>query len=384
MREVYLDNAATSLKPKSVLLSLLDYYENNCANVHRGDYRSAEKATALYEGARVKVQNFLSASSHKEIIFTSGSTEALNLVASSYGEKLGSQDEVIITRMEHHSNIVPWQMLKERTGIKLKVIELDSNGTIELETFKKLLSNKVKLVSVSYSSNTLGIKNPVKEIIRLSHQVGAKVMIDAAQGAQHDRLDVKEMDADFLCISGHKIFGPTGIGALYGKLPLLNSMNPYKGGGEMILDVQMDSSIYKDAPHRFEAGTPPIAQAIAMGAAIDFIEMVGLDYIQKREEVLLKRAKSALDAIEGVRVLGNVENKAPVFSFLIEGIHSHDTGTLLNEMGVSIRTGKHCTHPLLDHFGVSSAARASFSFYNTLEDVDRLEEAIKFAMEKFS
>lgn len=375
---VYFDNAATSQKPNLVIDAISNYYKLYNSNIHRGLHFLSEKATAEYEAAREKSRAFLNAASTNEINFTKGTTEGINLVASSYGRKfLQPGDEVIISAMEHHSNIVPWQMVCEERGAKLRVIPIDDHGNVLLDEYQKLLNERTKIVSVVYVSNALGTVNPVNEIIKLAHEVGAVVMLDAAQAAPHAAIDVQALDCDFLALSSHKIFGPTGMGILYGKERLLEQMNPYQGGGEMIKTVTFEKTTYNELPYKFEAGTPDICGGIAMGVAIDYITSVGYDNIARHEKELLDYGTQVLGDIEGFRIIGQAKQKASVISFLVEGIHPYDMGVLLDKQGIAIRTGHHCCQPLMDRFAIPGTCRASFAFYNTKAEIDKLVKGIE-------
>ncbi len=382
---VYLDNAATSQKPLAVLEAMEHFYRHECSNVHRGVHLLSERATRAYEGARMKVREFIGAAEDREIVFVRGTTEALNLVAWSYGRaNVGRGDEVLITTMEHHSNIVPWQMLCEEKGARLRVAPINDAGELLMDEFEKLLSPQTKVVSVAHVSNALGTVNPVKEIARLARRAGAAVVVDGAQAAPHLRLNVRELDCDFYALSGHKLFGPTGIGVLYGKAGLLEVMPPYQGGGDMISSVTFERTTYNVIPFKFEAGTPYIAGAIGLGAAIDYLEKLGLENVAQYEHDLLNYATERIARVPGVRLIGTAREKAGVISFEMEGIHPHDVGTVLDREGVAIRTGHHCAQPVMQRFGVAATARASFSFYNTREDVDRLVQGLEKAREFFS
>jgi cysteine desulfurase/selenocysteine lyase len=381
---VYLDNAATTQKPKVVIDSLRTYYTAENSNVHRGIHFLSEQATAAYEGARAKVKAFLNAAETREIIFVRGTTEGINLVAHSYGHAfLEEGDEIIISAMEHHSNIVPWQILCEQIGATLRVIPMNHNGELLLDEFAKLLNARTKFVSVAHVSNALGTVNPVKEIIEMSHREGAAVLLDGAQAVPHMRVDVQELDCDFYAFSGHKLFGPTGIGVLYGKAKLLEAMPPYQGGGDMISLVTFEKTHYNEIPYKFEAGTPHIAGVVGMGAAIDYITGVGADAIAAHERELLDYATGKLSRIPGLKIIGTAKKKAGVLSFVIEGIHPHDIGTVLDREGVAIRAGHHCAMPVMQRFGVPATARVSFAFYNTKEEVDALVKAVHKVIEVF-
>lgn len=382
---VYLDNAATSQKPTFVLDNLEHYYRAENSNVHRGVHRLSEIATEAFEASRKKVQRFLGAASEKEIIFTRGTTEGINLVASSYGRKfLTAGDEVVISAMEHHSNIVPWQMLCEATGAVLRVIPINDDGELLIEKYRELLmSGRVKLVSFVHVSNSLGTVNPAKEIIDLAHRAGAVVLVDGAQAIQHFKVDVQTLDADFYVFSAHKLYGPTGVGILYGKAALLNAMPPYQGGGDMIRTVSFEKTTYNDLPYKFEAGTPDISGAIAFGAAIDYVERLGVESIAAHEAELLRYATEQFAEIKEARIIGTAKEKVSVLSFVLENIHPHDVGTLVDREGVAIRTGHHCTQPVMTRFGLPATSRASFAMYNTKEEVDALVRAVKKTVEMF-
>ena len=378
---IYLDNAATSQKPLRVITAINDYYEHTNSNIHRGAHFLANKATEAYENSRKTIATHLNANSEREINFVRGTTEAINLVAKTYGRKFIKQgDEIIITELEHHSNIVPWQMLCEETGAILTVIPINDKGELIFEEYLKLLSSKTKLVSIGYVSNSLGTINPVKEVINAAHAVGAKVFIDAAQALPHMKVDVQDIDCDFLGFSGHKVFGPTGIGVLYGKAELLEAMPPFMGGGEMIKTVSFKGTTYNDIPYKFEAGTPHIEGGIVLGEAINYINEIGLDKIAAYEHELLEYATHKLQEVDGLRIIGTAANKSSVVSFLINDIHPFDVGVLLNEQGIAIRTGHHCCQPLMDRLGIEGTCRASFAFYNTKEEIDTLHLAITKAI----
>lgn len=381
---VYLDNAASSQKPKSVIDALVHYYEHDHANIHRGLHTLAERATSAYEEVRKKAAAFVNSNESEEIIFTRGTTESINLVAQAYGRKfINEGDEIILTALEHHSNIVPWQIIAEQKGAKINVLPVLENGELDMEQFDSLLSPKTKMVAVNYISNSLGTINPVKEIISKAHSVGAKVMIDAAQAAPHLKLDVQDLDADFLALSSHKMYGPTGTGILYGKRELLESMDPYQGGGEMIKDVHFSGTTYNDIPYKFEAGTPNIADVVGFGAAIDFVEEIGQDAIGAHEHELLERAMAGLSEIESFKPVGTASNKASVISFNVEGVHSYDLGMWLDAKGIAVRTGHHCTQPLMECMGIEGTVRASFAVYNTIEEVDYFVASLKEIVKKF-
>jgi len=381
---VYLDNAATSQKPRVVIDTLYRYYSEENANIHRGVHLLSEQATQAYEGARSKVRQFINASKDREIVFVRGATEGINLVVQSYGRKhLREGDEVIISTIEHHSNIVPWQMLCEEKGAKLRVIPINDAGELLLDEYEKLLNERTKFVSVVQISNSLGTINPVRQIIEMAHQRGVPVLIDGAQAVQHVKVDVQELDCDFYVFSGHKIFGPTGIGILYGKESLLEEMPPYQGGGDMILSVSFEKTIYNTLPAKFEAGTPHIAGGIGLGAALDYVNKIGLDAIAAYEHELLSYATEALSGIEGLRIIGTAREKASVLSFVLEEAHPHDIGTVLDMEGIAVRTGHHCTQPVMQRFGIPATVRASLAFYNTKEDVDALVRGIHKVKEIF-
>jgi len=370
---VYLDNAATSQKPQTVIDALTNYYTGYNANIHRGAHYLAAKATDIYEQTRHKIAQFLNAASSDEIIFARGTTEAINLVASTFGKKMiGAGDEIIISTMEHHSNIVPWQMLCEEKGAILKIIPITDSGELILEEYEKMLSERTKLVSIVQISNALGTINPVKEMIQMAHRVGAKVLVDGAQGAVHLEIDVQDLDCDFYAFSGHKVYAPTGIGALYGKREILEAIPPYHGGGEMIKEVTFEKTTYNDLPFKFEAGTPNIADVIAFAAALDFVQELGKANIAAHEQQLLIYGTQKIQEIEGVKIIGTANAKASVISFVFGDIHHSDVGTLLDNQGIAVRTGHHCTQPLMKRLGLSGTTRASFAVYNTFEEVDAL------------
>ncbi|MBF0122362.1 MAG: cysteine desulfurase [Candidatus Omnitrophica bacterium] len=374
---VYFDNAATTFKPCQVSSSTQDHYCHRTANIHRGVHYLSEQATADYEATREKARRFLNARSLSEIVFTKGATESINLVAACWGRTfLKSGDEVLLSEMEHHSNIVPWQLIREATGCVIKVVPINDQGEIILEEYKGLLSSRTKIVSMVHVSNSLGTVNPVSDMIKLAHTAGALFLLDAAQGVSHEPVDVQALDVDFLVFSGHKLFGPTGVGVLYGKESILETMPPYQGGGDMILSVTFDKTIFNRLPLKFEAGTPNIAGIIGMGAAIDYVRGLGwADMIAYKKE-LLDYGIRALTAVEGLRMIGTARNKAPIFSFVLENIHAHDIGTLIDREGVAIRTGHHCTQPVMKHFGIPATSRASLAFYNTKEEIDIFVRAL--------
>jgi cysteine desulfurase/selenocysteine lyase len=377
---VYFDNGATSQKPQVVIDAINTYYTENNSNIHRGVHYLSQLATAQYEEARKIIQTYINAPLEEEVLFTKGTSDGINLVAFSFGELLNAGDEVIISAMEHHSNIVPWQMMCERKGCKLLVIPINDRGELIMEEFDGLLSSKTKLVAVTHISNSLGTINPIEEIIEKAHAVGAKVLIDGAQSIQHMRVDVQALDCDFFAFSGHKVFGPTGIGILYGKKAILDQMPPYQGGGDMIAKVTFEKTTYNDLPHKFEAGTPHIAGGICLGTAIKFISELDMDAVQAHEQHLVNYAEEQLIKIEGMRLIGTAQNKTSVVSFIIDGIHPFDLGTLLDKQGVAVRTGHHCTQPLMDFFQIPGTIRASFAFYNTIEEIDIFMSALHRAI----
>ena len=382
---VYLDNGATSQKPQSVIDAIVEYYITTNSNVHRGVHTLSQQATDGYEGARTKIRKFINAGDDKEIIFTRNTTEGINLVAHSYGRKnIGAGDDIIVSNMEHHSNIVPWQMLCEETGANLLVVPIDDAGELVMEEYKKMLSPRTKLVSITHVSNALGTILPAKEIVKLAHAQGAPVLLDGAQAVPHMPVDVQELDCDFYVFSGHKLFGPTGIGILYGKTEYLEAMPPFLGGGEMIKSVTFEKTIYNDLPYKFEGGTPDIAGAIGLGAAIDYVTNLGFDQITAHEDELLRYGTEALSAISGVKIIGTAAHKAGILSFVMEKAHPHDIGTILDEQGIAIRTGHHCAQPVMQRFQIPATARASLAFYNTKEDIDALIKGIDRVLEVFS
>jgi len=381
---IYLDNAATAQRPRQVIEATSRFYSQTNANIHRAVHLLSQEATTAYEGAREKVRRFIGADDTREIIFTRGATEAVNLVASSYGRStLKPGDQVLITHMEHHSNIVPWQILCQQTGAKLVVAPINDAGELIMEEFQRLLTPQVKIVSLVHISNALGTINPVKQVAALAKRVGAVVMVDGAQAAPHTPVDVRDLGVDFYALSGHKVFGPTGIGALYGRRELLEKMPPYQGGGDMILSVTFEKTIYNELPFKFEAGTPNIAGVIGLGAAIDYLGGIGHARIGAYESELLAYATSKVSAIPEVRLIGTARHKASILSFVIDGVHPHDLGTVLDRDGIAIRTGHHCTQPVMDRFGIPATARASLAFYNTTGEIDALAAAIGRAVEMF-
>ncbi len=381
---VYFDNAATTFKPDSVIKAVENYYTTMPANVHRAVHTLSEHATSAYEGSREKVRAFINATSTTEIIFTKGTTEAINLVANSFGASLNAGDEILITHMEHHSNIVPWQLLCERKGCVLKVAPITDKGELDIEAFIKLLNPRTKIVAIVHISNTLGTINPIETLIREAKKVGAAILIDAAQSVAHLPIDVQKLGCDFLAFSGHKLLGPTGIGVLYGKKELLEKMPPWQGGGDMILSVSFEKTLYNELPWKFEAGTPPIAEAIGLGAAIDYIMKIGWDRIEKQEKALLIHLNEVLRKKSRIRLIGEATHKLPIASFVVDGIHPHDLGTFLDQYGIAVRTGHHCTEPLMKRFKVPATTRASLAFYNTLEEIDRFSESLDKALEFFA
>ncbi len=377
---VFLDSAASSQKPNYVLRAMDQYYKKLHANVHRGVYQLSQEATDAFEKSRRLVKEFINAPSEKECIFVRGTTEGINLVASSYGRKnLQAGDEVLISTMEHHSNIVPWQMVCEEKGAHLKVVPINEDGEMIMSEFDKLLTDKTKIVSINHISNALGTINPIREVIAKAHAKGIPVMIDGAQAIPHLKVDVQELDVDFYTFSGHKMCGPTGIGILYGKAALLNAMPPYHGGGEMIETVTFEKTTYNTLPHKFEAGTPDIAGVVGLGAAVEYMQKIGHEAIAQHEHDLLKYGTAELKKIDGLRIVGEAKEKASVISFLLEGSHPYDVGTILDKLGIAVRTGHHCTQPLMARFGIPGTVRASFAFYNNKEDVDKLVEGVKRA-----
>jgi len=373
---IYFDNGATSQKPQRVIDRLTNFYTNENANIHRGVHTLSQEATSAYEESRINIQQYIGAKHSHEIIFTKGTTDSINLVAFSFGEHLKEGDEVMISAMEHHSNIVPWQMLCERKGCRLRVIPMSQAGELLLDEYNNLLSSKTKLVAVTHISNALGTINDVKTIIEKAHQVGAKVLIDGAQSIQHTKVDVEALDCDFYAFSGHKLFGPTGVGVLYGKEELLNDMSPYQGGGDMISEVSFERTTYNTLPHKFEAGTPHIAGGIGLGEAFHFLNSLDIDQVEAYEKELLDYATMRLKKIEGIKFYGEAKNKTSVISFLVEGTHPYDVGTLLDKMGIAVRTGHHCTQPIMNFYNIPGTIRVSFALYNTKEEIDLLITAL--------
>lgn len=378
---VYFDNAATTQKPQAVIDALTDYYRNINSNIHRGVHYLSQKATDEFEVARRTAQAFINAPSPKEIIFTRGTTESINLIASSFGKRfLHEGDEVLISEMEHHANIVPWQIICDEKQARLRVIPFDETGTLKMDEYEKLLSDKTKIVAITYVSNTLGTINPIEEVIRIAHAHHIPVMVDGAQAMSHIPVDVQALDCDFFCFSGHKMYAPMGIGVMYGKAKWLNEMPPYQGGGEMIKTVTFERTTYNELPFKFEAGTPAVGDAIGLKTAIDYVQSIGIENIARREHELLSYATEELLKIDGVKIIGTARNKSAIISFIINGIHHFDAGTLIDQMGVAVRTGHHCTQPVVDHFGISGTIRASFAFYNTEAEIDQMVKAVKQAV----
>ncbi len=381
---VYLDNAATTQKPRQVIDTLNTYYSSMNANIHRGVHYLSGIATDAFEESRIKVKNFINASSEKEIIFTKGTTEGINLVANSFGRNnVNEGDEIIISHMEHHSNIVPWQLLCNEKKAKLKIIPIDDNGEIIFDEFLKFISDKTKLISVVYVSNSLGTINPVKEIIEIAHKYSIPVLLDAAQTVNHLPVNVQELNCDFFAFSGHKLYGPTGIGVLYGKEKILEVMPPFMGGGDMIAKVTFEETTFNELPFKFEAGTSNIAGAIGLGAAIDYVSSIGIEKIAAHEATLLEYATQRLKEVPGLKIIGTAKHKSAVASFVFDNIHPHDIGTLLDYEGIAVRTGHHCTQPLMQRFNIPATSRASFGLYNTLEEIDTLVDALKKVTEVF-
>ena len=381
---IYFDNAATSQTPTSVIDSISDYYKKYNANIHRGVHSVSEEATEAYESSRKKIQKHFNANLSEEIIFTSGTTHSINIIANGYTDLLSSEDEIIVSGMEHHSNIVPWQMMVEKNHAKLNVIPLKENGELDLEHFKSIISSKTKVVFLNHVSNALGIINPIEEIIEISHKNGAVVLIDGAQSSAHFNVDLQKLDIDYFTASAHKLCRPTGIGFLYGKKELLKKLSPLMGGGEMISDVTFEKTTYADLPHKFEAGTPNISGAIAFGYALDYLNEIGLENIYNYENELLDYATKSLKQIDGLKIYGDVKNKTSVISFNIENLHPYDIGSILDKFGIAVRTGQHCAQPIMDHFHISGTVRVSLSFINTKKEVDKLIEAINMAKKMLS
>ena len=382
---VYLDNAATTQKPEKVIKALESYYRSINSNIHRGVHTLSVRATKAYEEARSKVAAFINAEHREEIIFVRGATEAINLVANSYVRPILKEgDQIIISQMEHHANIVPWQIICEQKKAELKIIPMNEKGELLIEEIEGMISEKTKFISINHVSNSLGTVNRIEDVIKVAHGNNIRIMIDGAQAVQHLSVDLMKLNADFYCFSGHKVYAPTGIGVLYGKKELLEKMPPYQGGGDMIKSVTFEKTIYNDIPNRFEAGTPNIAGVIGLGAAIDYLVSIGIENIAKHEKELLDYATQEIRKIEGVRIIGNAIEKASVLSFVIEGIHPHDIGTIMDKQGVAIRTGHHCTQPTMDFYGIPATARASFAIYNSRKDVDALINAVKKTIEVFT
>lgn len=380
----YLDNAATTQKPQLVIDTEYRYYTEINSNIHRGVHYLSEAATAAYENARIKIKDFLNAKSEKEIIFTAGTTASINLVASSFGRsRINEGDEILISGMEHHSNIVPWQLIAKERKARLVVIPITDKGELVMEEFYKLVNEKTKIVSIVYVSNSLGTVNPVEEIIKHAHSKNIPVLVDAAQAVNHIKVDVQKLDCDFLALSGHKLYGPTGIGVLYGKAAMLNSLPPYQGGGDMISKVTFEETTFNELPYKFEAGTPNIAGGIGLGAAIDYVNSIGIENIAVHEKELLDYATEELSKIQGLRIIGEAANKCSVISFVLDNVHPHDVGTFLDFEGIAVRTGHHCTQPVMDRFCIPATTRASFAMYNTKEEVDILAAGIKKIIEVF-
>ena len=381
---VYLDNAASSQMPQPVIDRLVRYQTTQHANIHRAVHHLSETATSEYEAARKKLQRFINAREAREVIFTSGTTDGINLVAQGWGRSfVGAGDEIVLTVLEHHSNIVPWQMLAEERGATIKVVPIDDAGELLTDAYEALFSDRTRIVALGHVSNALGSINPVRRMVAFAHSRGVPVLVDGAQAAPHLAVDVQELDCDFYAFSGHKMCGPTGIGVLYGRAALLEAMQPFKGGGDMIHTVTFEKTTYAPIPHKFEAGTPPIAAAIGLGAAVDYLSALGMPAIAAHEHALLRDATERLQELPGVRILGTARDKAAVLSFVLEGIHPHDVGTLLNEEGVAVRTGHHCAQPLMNRLGVAATSRASFAFYNTLAEVDALVAGIRAVQKVF-
>jgi cysteine desulfurase/selenocysteine lyase len=382
---VYLDNAATTQKPKCVISAISDYYLNYNSNIHRGVHRLSQEATDEYEKSRKIIKEFINARKSEEIIFTRGTTEAINLVARSFVRpRLKEGDEIVISHMEHHSNIVPWQIICEETGARLRIIPINDSGELQFDELEKLLTEKVKFLSIVHVSNSLGTINPIDEIIKKAHSIGIPVLIDAAQSIQHFKIDVQKLDCDFLAFSGHKIYGPTGIGVLYGKESHLEAMPPYQGGGDMIKSVSFERTIYNDLPYKFEAGTPNIEGAIGLGKAIEYVKQIGFHFINTHEQNLLEYAHKVLSQIDGLKIIGMAKRKASVVSFVLDGVHPHDVGTMLDVEGVAVRTGHHCTEPIMKRYGLPATTRASFAFYNTIDEINVLTESVKKVIKMFS
>ncbi len=381
---VYLDNAASAQKPQVVIDAIRRFYSEDYSNIHRAVHQLSERSTRLYEEGRIQVQQFIHAASSREIIFVRGTTEGINLVAQTYGRThIGSGDEIIVSALEHHSNIVPWQMLCEQTGAVLRVIPINDDGDVLLDEFERLLNSRTRLVAIAHISNALGTVVPVRRIIALAHLRNVPVLVDGAQAAPHMRVDVQELDCDFYAFSGHKLYGPTGIGVLYGKAGLLEEMPPYQGGGDMISSVTFEKTIYNSLPYKFEAGTPNIEGVVGLAAAIDYVNELGLDSIASYESQLLAFATKRLSQLEGLRMIGTAREKAAVLSFVLEGVHPHDVGTILDGAGIAVRTGHHCAQPVMERFGIPATTRASLAFYNTREEIDALADGLEKVKEMF-
>jgi len=381
---VYLDNGASAQKPRAVIDAMSRAYETYYSNVHRGVHWTSQRSTEAFEASRGKVARFLNAASDNEIVFARGATEAINLVAAAWGRNnLNAGEEVVISHMEHHSNIVPWQMLRQEKGIVLKVVPIDDDGNFLLDEYRKMLGPRTRLVAVTHVSNALGTVVPVKDVIRLAHAKGALVLLDGCQAVPHMAVDVRALDVDFYVFSGHKLYGPTGIGILWGREDLLNAMPPYQGGGDMISSVTFAKTTFKKAPHRFEAGTPAIVEAIGLGAAVDYVQAIGFDAISAHEHGVLQYATGKLSGVEGLRIIGTARDKAAIVSFVVDGIHAHDLGTIVDRAGVAVRVGHHCAQPVMERFGVAATARASFGLYNTRAEVDALTDALDEARRFF-
>ena len=382
---VYLDNAASSQMPQQVIDRLVRYQTTQHANINRAVHHLSEVATSEFEEARRKLQHFINAKEEREVIFTSGTTDAINLVMHGYGRKfIGAGDEIILTTLEHHSNIVPWQMLAEEKGAKIRVVPINDAGELLIDEYEKLFNEHTKFVGVMHVSNALGTINPIKEMIAFAHARGVPVLVDGAQATPHMKVDVQDIDCDFYAFSGHKLCGPTGIGILYGRAALLENMQPFKGGGDMILSVTFEKTTYNTIPHKFEAGTPPIAAAIGLGAAVDYLSEIGMDAIAAHELALLEYATEQINSMPGVRIIGTAEHKAAVLSFAVDGVHPHDIGTLLNQEGIAVRTGHHCAQPVMQRLHVPATSRASFAFYNSMDEVDALIDGIRTVQKIFT
>ena len=382
---IYLDNASTTQKPSSVINEIQNYYESTNSNIHRGVHHLSQRATEKYEDSRKIIQNFIGAKSSKEIIFVRGATEAVNLVANSYVRPLLSEgDNIIISQMEHHANIVPWQLITKEKKAEIRVVPINETGELLVDNMDDLIDENTRFISLNHVSNSLGTVNPVNELIQKAHQNDIRIMIDGAQAVQHMKVNVEDLDVDFYCFSGHKMYGPTGIGILYGKREILEKMEPYQGGGDMIKSVTFEKTIFNDIPHIFEAGTPNIVGAIGLAKAIEFIENITIEEIEKHEMALLNYATEKINSIDGVKIVGNAEEKASVISFVMENIHPHDIGTIMDNLGIAIRAGHHCTQPIMDCYNIPATARASFAIYNTEEDVDKLVEGIQKVKEVFT